>query len=45
MDILLTTPYVNNTHFFFSGSSMLKADALTNSTVGELIDFSVNIWF
>jgi hypothetical protein len=44
LNILLTTPYVNNTHFIFNRSSLLRADTLNNK-VGELIDFSVNIWF
>jgi hypothetical protein len=48
IDMLLAPPiYVNNTHLLFNNdvSHLLKVNALTNSTVGELIDFSVNIWF
>jgi len=38
--------YVNNTHFLWKNSNrMLISNALTNSTVGELVDFSINIWF
>jgi hypothetical protein len=45
-NLLNTIPYKNKIHFLFSnGYAMFKVNALTNSTVGELIDFSVNIWF
>ena len=46
MDIT-TTLHIDDSHFLFGNSttSILKSDSIKNITPGELLHFSVNIWF
>ena len=44
---IISTLHIDDSHFLFDNSisSILKSDSIKNITPGELLHFSVNIWF